>query len=204
MTQYFFANESGDAGLSGQASSSSHFVVAMIQLPERAILNPLVELRRELNLSSQFEFKYHKTTNLQKDRFFSEAVEIPFRARVAILNKTLIGRQFENYSPSEIVIELIIGLALRASELDISNDILIVDGATPSFRKDLRVQFSQRCKQEKRLRPFKNIIGADSKKEDGLQLADMVAGAARVHAMGNTSQYFQAISPCIVDLWNLH
>ena len=203
MTQYFFADESGDAGLGGQAGSSSHFVVAMIQLPERVNLNPLAELRQELNLAEQFEFKYHKTTNLQKDRFFSEVVEIPFRARIAILNKTLIGRQFENNSPSGIIIDLIVGLAFRASELDISNDILIVDGATPSFRKELRVQFSQRCKQEKRLRPFKNIIGADSKKEDGLQLADMVAGAARVHAMGNTSQYFQAISPSIVDLWNL-
>lgn len=175
----------------------------MIQLPERATLNPLADLRRELNLAASFEFKYHKTTNFQKDRFFSEAIEIPFRARIAILNKTLAGRQYENYSPSALIIELIIGLTLRASELDISNDILIVDGATPSFRKDLRVKFTQRCKQEKRLRPFKNIIGADSKKEDGLQLADMVAGAARVHAMGNTSQYFQAIAPSIVDLWNL-
>lgn len=42
----------------------------MIQLPERATLNPLADLRQELNLAANFEFKYHKTTNFQKDRFF--------------------------------------------------------------------------------------------------------------------------------------
>lgn len=203
MTQYFFADESGDAGLGRQASSSSHFVVAMIQLPERTTLSPLVSLRQELNLSPYFEFKYHKTTNFQKDRFFAEIEEIPFRARIAILNKVKTGKLFENYSPPELVIELIIGLALRASELDISNDILIMDGATPSFRKNLRVRLSERCKQEDRIRPFKNIIGANSKNEDGLQLADMIAGAIRVHAIGSASQHFHLISPFIVDLWNV-
>lgn len=203
MTQYFFVDESGDAGLGRQASSSSHFVIAMIQLPERIALSPLVALRQELNLSPYFEFKYHKTTNFQKDRFFSEIEEIPFRARIAILDKVTIGRLFEKYSPSDLVFELMIGLTLRASELDISNDILVMDGATPSFRKDLRVRFSERCKQNGRIRPFKNIIGADSKKEDGLQLADMVAGAVRVHATGNPSRHFHSISPFIVDLWNV-
>ena len=36
MTQYFYVDESGDAGLKRQASSSSHFVIAMVQLPDRA------------------------------------------------------------------------------------------------------------------------------------------------------------------------
>jgi len=96
---------------------------------------------------------------------------------------------------------LIIRLTLRASELDISNEILIVDGATPTFCRDLRVQFTERCKREGRIRPFKNIIGANSKSEDGLQLADMVAGTIRLHAMGSSSEHYQVIFPRIVDLW---
>lgn len=35
MTQYFYIDESGDAGLHGQASSSSHFVIVMVSYPER-------------------------------------------------------------------------------------------------------------------------------------------------------------------------
>ncbi|KXK15141.1 MAG: hypothetical protein UZ14_CFX002000852 [Chloroflexi bacterium OLB14] len=203
MTQYFFTDESGDAGLEGQASSSSHFVIAMVQLPERVSLTPLVKLRKTLNLSPTFEFKYHKTTNIQKDYFFKGILEIPFRVRVAVLNKSAIGSMFNNLSPQQLTIELLVKLTLRASELDISNDILIIDGATPSFSRNLRVQFSEICKREERIRPFKNIIGADSKNEDGLQLADMIAGAVRLQAMEVSIENFQIISNRIVDYWKI-
>jgi hypothetical protein len=62
--QYFFVDESGDAGREGQPSSSSHFVVAMVQLPERAPLKPLVELRKALYVPPNFEFKYHQSKPL--------------------------------------------------------------------------------------------------------------------------------------------
>ena len=203
MTQYFFTDESGDAGLEGQASSSSHFVLAMVQLPERASLTPIINLRRSLNLSPKFEFKYHKTTNSQKERFFKEILEIPFRVRTAVLDKSTIGFMFDALSPQQLTIELLIRITLRASELDISNDILIIDGATPSFSRNLRVQFSERCKREERIRPFKNIIGADSRNEDGLQLADMIAGAVRLQAMEISIEHFQMISPHIVEYWKI-
>jgi hypothetical protein len=116
-------------------------------------------------------------------------------------DKSHIGAPLNTLQPQQLTIELIIRLTLRASELDISNEVLIIDGATPAFCRDLRVQFTDRCKREGRIRPFKNIIGANSKSEDGLQLADMVAGAIRLHAIGSSSENYQAIFPRIVDLW---
>lgn len=203
MTQYFYIDESGDAGLQGQASSSSHFVIAMVQLPDRAPLRPLVNLRKALNTSAGFEFKYHKTTTVQKERFLKDILGIQFRVRAVVLDKAQIGLMFNTLSPQELTIELIIRLTLRASELDIANEILIIDGATTMFCRNLRVKFTEWCKREKRIRPFKNIIGADSRNEDGLQVADMVAGAIRLHALGMSSDHFQLIAPRIVDLWNL-
>jgi hypothetical protein len=203
MTQYFYVDESGDAGLEGQASSSSHFVMAMVQLPERAPLQPLANLRKAFNVSSGFEFKYHKTTPMQKERFFKEILMTPFRVRAVVLDKTQIGLLFNMLSSRDLMIELIVGLTLRASELDISNDILIIDGASPALCRDLRVHFTERYKSERRIRPFKNIIGADSKNEDGLQVADMIAGALRLGAMGISSEPLQLVYPRIVDLWRL-
>jgi hypothetical protein len=203
MTQYFFVDESGDAGLEGQASSSTHFVIAMVQLPERAPLIPLANLRKALFVPPNFEFKYHQSKPLQKDRFFKEALTVDFRVRAATLDKARLGSRFKNLNPQELTIELIIGLTMRASELDIANEILIIDGATPSFCRNLRIQFSERSKREERIRPFKNIIGGDSKREDGLQLADMIAGAIRLQVMGLSSEHFQSISSRIVDFWEL-
>lgn len=201
MTQYFFVDESGDAGLEGQASSSSHFVMAMVQLPERARLKPLVELRNALHVSPNFEFKFHQSKPLQRGRFFREILKSSFRVRAVIVDKARIGLAYQSLSPRDLMIELIVGLTMRADELDIANEILIIDGATPAFCRDLRVALTERHKREERVRPFKNIIGANSKNEDGLQLADMIAGAIRLHAIGLSSEHFQVISPRIVDLW---
>ena len=203
MTQYFFVDESGDPGLEGQASSSRYFVLTMVQLPDRASLRPLVYLRKVLHLSSTFEFKYHTASTAQKDHFFKNVLTIPFRVRAAVLEKARINTQWRLLQPSELVMELIISLTLRASQLDIANDVLIIDGATPAFCRHLRVRFSERCKQEKRIRPFKNIIGANSRNEDGLQMADMMAGAIRLHAMNISGEHFNDIAPRVVDLWEL-
>ncbi len=203
MTQYFFVDESGDAGLGGQASSSSHLVITMVQLPNRAPFPLLVNLRKTLHLSSTFEFKYHGTTVHQKDYFFRDVLSIQFRVRAVVLNKAQIGFSWRSLSPQELTTELLIGLTLRASELDIANEVLIIDGATSAFCRHLRVLFTERCKQEDRIRPFKNIIGANSRNEDGLQMADMIAGAIRLYAMGASGDHFYCISPRIVDLWEL-
>lgn len=175
----------------------------MVQLPARAQLDPLANLRKSLRVSPNFEFKYHKTTSQQKERFFTEILGVDFRIRAVTVDKAQLNLPFNQLPPQALVTELIIGLAMRASELDIANEVLIIDGATPAFCRNLRVQFSKRIKQEERIRPFKNIIGGDSKREDGLQLADMIAGAIRLHTIGITSNYFNAIASRIVDLWKL-
>lgn len=203
MTQYFFVDESGDPGLEGQASSSSHFIVAMVQLPNRAPLDSLAHVRQALGFPDTFEFKYHKTASTPKDLFFSEVLSISFRVRAVVVDKKKLLLNWRHLSSQDFVTELIIQMTFRASELDIANELLIIDGATPAFCRILRVQFTDRCKQQKRIRPFKRIIGANSRNEDGLQLADMIAGAIRLHVMGGSSDHFYCISQRIADLWEL-
>jgi hypothetical protein len=203
MTQYFFVDESGDPGLDGEAGSSTHFVIAMVQLPERMPLYPLAHVRKRLGLSSTFEFKYYKTATAPKNRFFRDVLSIPFRVRAVVVNKLQLRSNWRQLSPQELTTNLLIQLTFRASELDIANEVLIIDGATPAFCRSLRVQFTEHSKRQRRIRPFKNIIGANSRNEDGLQLADMVAGAIRLHEMGISSEHFYCVSSRIVDLWEL-
>ena len=88
-------------------------------------------------------------------------------------------------------------------ELDIADDILIVDGAVPSLIRDLRVRLSAICRDEGRRRPFKKIVSADSGREDGLQLADMVAGAIMQSTKGTDVEYYQTFADKVVDLWKV-
>ena len=98
---------------------------------------------------------------------------------------------------------LLVGLTLRASALDIINDVLVLDDAPDRFIQSLRVRFTQTCRQEKRERPFKKIISSKSTYDDGLQIADMIAGAVRQFIWENNPVYFQTFAGKVVDLWRL-
>jgi hypothetical protein len=128
-------------------------------------------------------------------------VAVPFRVRAFILNKLELPDKFRSINGQALTIEMIKGLTFRASPLDISNDILIIDGATPAFCRNLRIAVSEHCTQSGRVRPFKRIIGGDSAREYGLQLADMIAGAIRQQAMGIIQSYYAMFAAKVIDFW---
>jgi hypothetical protein len=203
LTQYFHLDDSGDPGMDLSRKVSSHFSLAMVQLPSNEPLPGLASLRKLLHLPEMYEFKYNKTSMQQKEAFFEIVQAIPFRVRAIVVDKASLSKDFLNLDGQRFAIHWIVSLALRASELDISNDILILDGAPPAFRRNLRVEFSRRCQVTGRIRPFKKIVSGDSSREDGLQLADMVVGAITKHCLGKESSYFEVIAPKVADLWRI-
>jgi hypothetical protein len=175
MTQYFHVDESGDPGLNS-SKSAPYFVVAMVQLPSREPLRTFLEIRKALHVAPTFEFHFHQKNTKQKTHFFHEVSAIPFRVRAAVLLKTKLPLEFKELHGIDVTINLITRLTLRASPLDIGNDILILDGAPESVRKELRIHITKEYKLLNRERPFKKIVSENSSRNDGLQLADMVAG----------------------------
>jgi hypothetical protein len=203
LAQYYFLDESGDPGLSGLATSSSHFALAMVELASREPLSELGDLRRQFRLPG-FEFKYQKTTAIHKEAFFAAVEPIPFRVRAVVVEKGRLDKRFATLSGQSIVIEFLIGLVLRASEWELADEILIIDGMTPGFRRALRIGLSVACSRiGRRSRPFKKIISGDSSREDGLQLADMIVGAVRQHVMNIESRYYHTFAGKVVDLWRV-
>jgi hypothetical protein len=203
VTQYHFLDESGDPGLDGSASSSSHFALAMVQLTERAPLPDLARTRQRLHLPPDFEFKYHKTTLQQKTIFFRSIRSLPFRVRAVVIEKSGLPERFATLSGQDLTVAFIVELTLRASPLDIADDVLVIDAAKRAFLWKLRVRLSQECRRLKRVRSFRTIVGGDSSRDDGLQLADMVVGATRQHIMGIESRYYQTFADKMIDLWEV-
>ena len=96
-------------------------------------------------------------------------------------------------------IQLLINLTLRASPLDISNNVVITDGATDALRSTLRVVLLEECSMLKCVRQFKKIVTVSSSREDGLQLADMVAGAICEKAWQNDQTYYRTLARKIAE-----
>jgi len=202
MTQYFFVDESGDAGLNN-SKGSAYYVVAMAQLSNREPVAELIALRKELNLSPNFEFHFYKMNSKQKDEFFQAIRPLSFRVRAAALIKSHTPFEFRALGSVELATQLLVNLTLRAFPLDIANDILVLDDAPDSFVQSLRIHFTQAYKRVKRDRPFKKIVSSKSKNDDGLQIADMIAGAVRKFVLEDDAAYFQTLSSKVVDLWRV-
>lgn len=199
MTQYHYFDESGDPG----QKSNHYFALALVQLPGHVPLSELAVIRQVLHLSSAFEFKFHSTTSVQKEVFFRAVQPLAFRVRSAVIDKARLEPSLTALCGIDFIVEWTTCLILRASELDIANDVLVMDGAVPSLRRALRIRLSEECRQLGRERPFAKIIGADSKRDDNLQLADMVVGAMRQYVVAGDSKYYQTFSEKIVDLWQV-
>ena len=199
--QYFFVDESGDAGLTDKGSA--YYVVAMVQLPNRESLTELAALRSKLRLSSNFEFHFYKMNSRQKDEFFQAIQPLAFRVRTAALIKSHLPVKFQSLSSTELATALLINLTMRASPLDIANDVLVLDDAPDSFIQSLRINFTQAYKQIRRERPFKKIVSSRSRYDDGLQMADMIAGAVRQFIWEDDPVYYQTFSNKVVDLWRV-
>ena len=76
-----------------------------------------------------------------------------------------------------------------------------MDGAVPSLLRALRIRLSEECRVRQRKRPFAKFVGANSNREDGLQLVDMIVGAMWHHVIEGNSQHFNTFARKVVDLW---
>jgi hypothetical protein len=204
VTQYHYLDDSGDPGLSKTGGSSSHFALAMVQLADTIPLPELATARRQLHFPPTFEFKYFKSKPNHKAAFFQAVKPVEFRVRAVVVDKADLPRWLASARGEELAIELIVRLAVRSSELDIGTDFLIVDQATPEFRRKLRIRLSTEYRRLNRVRAFKKIAGGNSAREDGLQLADMIAGAARHFVIGDERGYLPMFEDKIVDLWRVN
>ena len=195
MTQYYFLDESGDPG----RQSTSYFALALVQLATHEPITEIARARQELHLAPGFEFKYHKATTHQKETLFRCLQPLPFRIRATVIEKKRLPALAS--SGQDFIVEWTTRLILRANELDLANDVLVMDDAVPSLRRALRLKISEECRKSNRQRPFAKIVSADSKRDDGLQLADMVVGAIRQFIVDQDDRYYRGFAHKVIDLW---
>jgi len=126
-----------------------------------------------------------------------------FRVRAVVIEKSGLPQRYSTLSGQELIISFIVALAMRSSPLDIADDVLVIDGAKRAFLWTLRVDLSQECRRLKRIRSFGTIVGGDSRRDDGLQLADMLVGAVRQYVASGENSYYRTFADKVIDLWEV-
>jgi len=203
-----FIDESGDPGREIDRGSSKYFIVALLAFENHNDASAVDEridlLRVEMGLTDHFEFHFNKMKPGQRKQFLSAIAPYKFMYWGIVINKAKLSAQEVHFKQS--LHKYACGLVFENAKPRLSNTIVVIDGTvSKDFRQQLKTYLSRRLKDDSGRCLIKKLKVQDSKKNNLLQLADMVVSSlARVYgAKRDSSDYRKLIAhrEVQVELW---
>jgi hypothetical protein len=173
-----FIDDSGDPGLG--PNSSPVFVIALVIFDDTLVAEEtalaIKKLRRELHFPDDVEFKFHKSRLPVKRRFLEAVVHYPFRIRAIVVEKDKIRSKFTG-TDKETFFNHIVLTVLQQTKGTVRHAKLRFDKrGERRIRNELRAYLSQALDNTAK-NIFTDLKFVDSKRDNLVQLADMVAGS---------------------------
>ncbi|MBR0460831.1 DUF3800 domain-containing protein [Candidatus Saccharibacteria bacterium] len=173
-------DDSGDPGLKIGKGSSRYFVIAVVCFAddldaEEASLK-IKRIRRDLKWKPLHEFKFRKTSPEIRRMFLSEMKRFDFRVSLVILDKTdIINIVAFKKNASELYNAAILK-ALASFSGRMESVHIYIDGESGlDYRRKVRTYLRKNLPKG----AIKELTYRDSKNDNLIQLADMIAGATR-------------------------
>lgn len=168
-------DESGDPGFKLARGSSSHFIVAMVIFADEADAElasaSMSALRVTLKLKT--EFRFSKAHNKVKDEFFNCFCRHKFLVRALVVDKSVVYSD-DLRERKELFYSYFVRLLLHHDNGVLTDARIKIDGSGDrAFKKELNGYL----RQELDAHQVKSIKFADSRRDNLIQLADMVSGA---------------------------
>ncbi|MDO4611831.1 MAG: DUF3800 domain-containing protein, partial [Candidatus Saccharibacteria bacterium] len=134
--------------------------------------NDISQIRLSAKFAKTAEFKFRKTRQEVKQLFFDRIQHSDFSATVIVVDKQQIQAPLLRQNPSQFYNSIILASCLALGNLQ--NAYLYIDGEGGSGYKKKVLAF---LRQNLPMKSIKKLIYVDSKKNNLIQLADMIAGA---------------------------
>lgn len=175
-----FIDESGDTGLEISRGATKYFSMFMVVFEENdealACDQRIDLLRRELRLDPMYEFHFHRNSNRVRDDFFKAILPYQFFYYGIVVNKEkLFGQGFHN---KESFYKYASGLLFENAKERLERATVIIDeSGRQLFKYELASYLKRRINVSDHQRYIKKVKMQDSKRNNLLQLTDMIAGA---------------------------
>jgi hypothetical protein len=184
-----FLDESGDTGFKFDAGSSHYFVVVMVifDAPSEVerVNAAVIALRQKLHLPSDREFRFSVGSSTRvKSEFLQMLLPFGFRYRALVVDKRRFLQQHQS-GPEERLFAYVVTELFRAGS-GMQNATLFVDRITGGdFERKFNV-YVRRQLSASGTRPIRRFKHASSRRNNLLQVADMICGAVyRAYARGD-------------------
>jgi len=202
-----FIDESGDPGFKIIKGSSTHFVIALVifdeELEAEETALKIKKLKKLLNKSDKFEFKFSKCDRRHRELFLKEIKDCNFRIRAIVFDKeSLYSRHLRNNK--EGFYNFSLRQVLEHNNNSIKNAKIRIDGSGEKlFRQRLSVYLRQYLNSQTK-KVMKNLRFRNSVDDVLIQMADMVAGSIKRYYDKNTNDwdiYRKIIKSKEEDVW---
>jgi hypothetical protein len=169
---------SGDAGFKFRRGSSRYLTFACVTCAT-PFEQPLGVLRARYSLGKAFHFRFAKASEFIKPHFFAVVGAMPLRGVVLRVDKTRLPAESHHRRGEALLSELAAETICQMPAVPGEERTLVFDGprAERALWQALRVACSARLR-EAGLPPMAQVQARPARAVDGLQVADMLAGAA--------------------------
>jgi len=192
-----FIDESGDSGLKINAGSSKYFTLVLVAFQNHdealAVDDRISLLRKEHGLPDNFEFHFN-TLNFAHRLMFLEAIaSYNFSYFAVVMNKvSLAGRKLQF---KESLYNYACGLIFEQAKPLLTNAVVVIDeSGSKNFKSELKRYLVRRLKDDSGKCFIKKVRTQDSRKNNLVQLADMIVGAvARSFSAKKDSREYRSL-----------
>lgn len=177
-----FIDDSGDPGFKFKNGSTTHFVIATCvfknSVDAESASERIREFRRKLGFNEYEEFKFNKSNNKIRQSFIEEISNLNFFIRTIVIDKTRIYSEFLISNPQNFY-QYAIKKVLQNSNGTILNAHIKIDGVlSKRYRQTFDVYLRNSLNSDE-VKTFYKFSAVNSKNDQLIQLADMVAGSTR-------------------------
>ncbi len=193
--RYAFGDEAGDPGFAFKRGSSRYRVFLLLLIDDPEPLRERVHrLRQELGLPDEIEFKFYKTSKVNRRAFLTAVRPYPFAGYALVMDKSLLPPRWRRLEEATVYAACYAELIKRIPAGVLDETIMVLDqyGVPETVLRGLRMHLNfQRTTGTARL--FKKITFKRSRGDDLIQCADMVAGALMREVNERDSSFFSLI-----------
>jgi len=177
-----FIDESGDAGFKIGRGSSHHFVVSCVIFNDKEDvrrINQLMEnIRKEMRLNEDYEFRFSESSKRVKDGFFDRIRDGKFKYRGILITKGDIFSR-ELIESTDNFHRFVVKEMLKYNRDLKDADIYIDKLGDKTFKKEWKRYLLREVNEDKKCKKIKSVNFRNSRTNNPIQLADMISGAVR-------------------------
>jgi len=179
-SKHLFIDWSGDLGFKFGRGSTTHLVIAVVSTVDYAALQKLISgFRTERGLHKAYEFHHAHIPEAERAAFCDALHDVSLQAWVLVVDKRRLSGSFQRRNQYDLFGEFIATLADQLPAEAVENAFVMIDAhaTTTKLTRRIRVAMSRALRAREIQPGIKKVRGYPAHSEDGLQLADMLAGA---------------------------